>query len=842
MDISELANFNLSDAVSFHEELNPQLWEDHKLDREVRDQLLLIAEDFVEYLGIGTLKVKDVTISGSNAAYSYTPHSDLDLHIIVDFNDLPNDPVYQELFTAKKTIYNEMHDITVHSVPVELYVQDINQPVQSLGEYSIVHNKWIRIPKKRRANFDEVATKAKYDKLADLIELTLKSKDYNKVKNTLDLLKRYRKAGLEKEGEFGPENLAYKALRKQGAVKDLFDLKARLHAERLSIEEDSKLLDKPEMTIAQLAEKHGVSRMEIATQLDKGIKVELEHTSHKNVAREIALDHIAEDPKYYDKLSKAELEEEIVDETAEENQIISLIAKHAADNIVDIMQVKENAFLSFIQAGMTPKHNLTVFGVKIKDLGIPKVKDPTLAKLLKTMEIKVKTSKNWENDEGIKTHGSYYPGENYIELYFPAHEFTAKKRDSSLQVEIADTLAHEIQHALDDFKSKGNAFKDLASYSGGKDYESYLKLPYEVNARFQQATMDIAKYIATPKKDGSRTTQKDLPELIRYAFEKNQLNNIYRKNQAEYKRLLTRAYKFFQAELNAPKKATPQNIVSRAVNWILGKPTTQVKEASGYIPRKKENNYLGWEFTKPKPDYWMMQEAVEEYYKKDGKWFPHRTHGIHQLVTRQELRESMQDEVKEFWNQMIRLDGRKEVKLKPGSSVSVIQCWSHPYDSIFELRGNLNPKKIADVYYEDGGSISYIQFEDGSTFPDKSFLDRGQGGELDGIITTFFPSKQAAEHMLTALRLVVPAGWKLSTANLNESSLNEASGYIPSKKEKNDPRFKTALTVDVKPDSIKKNANAFNWKTSRAGIPPQARSDGKLAEDLMKEFKNFLGK
>ena len=71
--------------------------------------------------------------------------------------------------------------------------------------------------------------------------------------------------------------------------------------------------------------------------------------------------------------------------------------------------------------------------------------------------------------------------------------------------------------------------------------------------------------------------------------------------------------------------------------------------------------------------------------------------------------------------------------------------------------------------------------------------------------------------------------------------IDEASGYIPSAKEKNDPRFKTALTVDVRPNAIKKNAKAFGFKTSRAGIPPQARADGKIAEDLMREFKTFLG-
>lgn len=66
------------------------------------------------------------------------------------------------------------------------------------------------------------------------------------------------------------------------------------------------------------------------------------------------------------------------------------------------------------------------------------------------------------------------------------------------------------------------------------------------------------------------------------------------------------------------------------------------------------------------------------------------------------------------------------------------------------------------------------------------------------------------------------------TAQFSKGVQLEASGYIPSAKEKNDPRFKTALTVDVKPDAIKKNAKAFGFKTSRAGIPPQARADGKI--------------
>ena len=203
---------------------------------EVRDQLIKIAEDFLLELGVNDLDVKDITISGSNAAFSYTKHSDLDLHILVDMGNLPVDEVYKELFNAKKTIYNDSHDITIHTIPVELYVQDSRDPVVSLGEYSVMNDDWIKIPTKRRSDFDQTATKSKYEKLLSLIEMALKSRKYSKVKHIIDTIKRYRQAGLDKGGEFGPENLAYKMLRSQGYITKLYDLRDKLHSEKLSFE------------------------------------------------------------------------------------------------------------------------------------------------------------------------------------------------------------------------------------------------------------------------------------------------------------------------------------------------------------------------------------------------------------------------------------------------------------------------------------------------------------------------------------------------------------------------------------------------------------------------------
>lgn len=47
----------------------------------------------------------------------------------------------------------------------------------------------------------------------------------------------------------------------------------------------------------------------IKKQLSIGMKVEMEHTNDKNKAREIAMDHLYEDPKYYTKLKKIEAKE-----------------------------------------------------------------------------------------------------------------------------------------------------------------------------------------------------------------------------------------------------------------------------------------------------------------------------------------------------------------------------------------------------------------------------------------------------------------------------------------------------------------------------------------------------
>jgi hypothetical protein len=152
-------------------------------------------------------------------------------------SQLNNEPVYQELFNSKKTVYNDTHDITVHGIDVELYIQDDTEIVKSLGDYSVLRDKWVKYPTKRRAGLDQHNSRQKYEKLLALTRLALKSNDLPQVDNLLATIKRYRQAGLDAGGEFSPENLAYKALRSRKAVDALFRHKNRLHSTVLSMDE-----------------------------------------------------------------------------------------------------------------------------------------------------------------------------------------------------------------------------------------------------------------------------------------------------------------------------------------------------------------------------------------------------------------------------------------------------------------------------------------------------------------------------------------------------------------------------------------------------------------------------
>jgi hypothetical protein len=158
-------------SVPYQETLNPFLWANNQLKTEIRYQLMLIARNFIEFLKVQSLHLKDITISGSNASYGYSEFSDIDLHLIVD---IPSDKLELiELYDAKKNQFNFTYDIKVKGIDVELYVQDSKQHHESAGIYSVINDKWIKEPKHQppRVSEQEVNEKALLKQIKNFFEI-----------------------------------------------------------------------------------------------------------------------------------------------------------------------------------------------------------------------------------------------------------------------------------------------------------------------------------------------------------------------------------------------------------------------------------------------------------------------------------------------------------------------------------------------------------------------------------------------------------------------------------------------------------------------------------------------
>ena len=222
-----------------HDTLSVKLWEDEKLKPEIREQLLEIADVFVDYLGID-IDVVDITFTGSYANYNYTPYSDIDLHIIVDTMSINDDvDLVEEFLKAKRQYWNERHDIRVQNIEVELYAQDSKEKHESSGVYSIKNDDWIVKPSKFKDRFDQknIARKVKYfkKKISMEIENAKEKKDIDGLDRLIKKIRDMRKSGLEKAGEMSDENIIYKVLRSEGDIQKLFDMKDNVFDVDLSL-------------------------------------------------------------------------------------------------------------------------------------------------------------------------------------------------------------------------------------------------------------------------------------------------------------------------------------------------------------------------------------------------------------------------------------------------------------------------------------------------------------------------------------------------------------------------------------------------------------------------------
>ena len=890
MNLKELDSFKISDAISFHDELNPNLWDGQKLRPEVKEQLLYIAKDFLEELGVDDLDVKDITVSGSNAAYSYTPYSDLDLHILVDMSDMDNDEIYRELFNAKKIIYNDTHNITIHGVPVELYVQDAREPVVSLGEYSILQDEWLRIPTKRRANLDQTATKQKYEKLSDIIKRTLKSKNILQVSKVIQKIKQYRKAGLDKGGEFGPENLAYKVLRKQGLIDKLYQLRDKLHSEKLTIEDYDPNGPPPGPEFKPTMPK-GTVRVDISDVYDwyklgqhiSNMKGLGKHDFGKGPPSTILsfgdedLEH-----KYIQALQKTGLT------TTDIDPVDPKQPKGMKRQKVDPTYNVDEDFTR--EADLSRRDMLKAMGAGAVAASVPGLSKAGEFTDVKGMAIydPETVKKVWEPRWQELNQRSQAMLRKLIMAAGP--EFANDLKGTRLRIRTNHNYAQASAITKD-------IVLDLSVFWDAPDAALAFAIAHELgHIAFDHINPADSDDESERLKSSAVSRQQEL-DADTFAV---RLCKVLGYNKAEIFKFITQneqEYRQLEKELQSPLSSHPTHKMridrARMNGFQLSK--------AGIDQMNALKSHLAEGFDKPYPFTWeksdfgdydalatlddgtplsimIEPEGDDEWHVRFDRNFSMGVTGegdaqrvfatvlsaIHQFIQKEhpwrlifsaskDPSDAKNSESRaKLYNRLIkryaRAWGYDEYSEDHGDQVTyeltrlkqgVAEAESTP-QFVYHVTPTKNLKSIAKQGLTPtvGDRTSQIESEKSGiyVFPDRTSAEDAVmnwlGDEFDDEPLTMLKIdvsglekniSKGADYELIVGTVIEPS--RIKKVNIQ---LEEASGYIPSYAERNDPRFKTALTVDVHPNTMKKDAKKFGNKISRAGIPPTLQPSGKF--------------
>ena len=224
----------INEAVEVHDKLNPKLWDsDNNLKSEVLDALREIADEFLKYIEI-PIDVIDIELVGSNASYNYNDKSDIDLHIITNFElNYVDEAILQQLYNSKKNSFNQAYDLSINGIPVELYIQDVKSNNASLGVYSLLEDRWIKIPKPQNYKIPDIS--GRLSEVNAEVDEAINSNDPDKIKEIINKLYLMRQRGLADGGESSIDNLVFKELRNNDRIKDLKDKYYELRSEELSI-------------------------------------------------------------------------------------------------------------------------------------------------------------------------------------------------------------------------------------------------------------------------------------------------------------------------------------------------------------------------------------------------------------------------------------------------------------------------------------------------------------------------------------------------------------------------------------------------------------------------------
>ena len=122
------------DTSSFvmRDELHQDFWNqpEDRLDPEIGEKLLEIARQFMEKHEVSDVKIKDITFTGSLANFNWSKFSDIDLHLVVDYDEVDeNEELVNNILMTKK-LFCLVHSLmTTRSISTGKYTLSLLQIV-----------------------------------------------------------------------------------------------------------------------------------------------------------------------------------------------------------------------------------------------------------------------------------------------------------------------------------------------------------------------------------------------------------------------------------------------------------------------------------------------------------------------------------------------------------------------------------------------------------------------------------------------------------------------------------------------------------------------------------------
>ena len=227
----------LKEALELHDYLNPALWtKDGELLPEVEDRLNKIVAKFQSGCLL-PLDIVDVHLVGSNASFNYNRYSDLDVHIIVNFELVDCDKeILVAAYNLQKAKFNTEYDISIRGVNIEMYIEDINSMTASNGIYSLYEKRWIKKPVKKPYPELGLRFNDTVKNLSSKIQRVLDNFDGVQITKMINMLYMMRKNGLATGGEMSVGNLIFKEIRNLGLLDDLKSKLKEVQSKELTLE------------------------------------------------------------------------------------------------------------------------------------------------------------------------------------------------------------------------------------------------------------------------------------------------------------------------------------------------------------------------------------------------------------------------------------------------------------------------------------------------------------------------------------------------------------------------------------------------------------------------------